>query len=121
MKCDKCGAEMSEWEKFCPGCGAKTEFADKEFGKIKVDRPGSALAFAIPFSVFIDGKSKGSISNGSTLTFDVPFGTHVVAFNSAKDKENREITLSESKKEITITIKPKMGLLVGKAKIQSVE
>jgi tetratricopeptide (TPR) repeat protein len=38
MKCDKCGAELREGLKFCPGCGAKTP-AESALGDSGVKRP----------------------------------------------------------------------------------
>lgn len=121
MKCYKCGNEVREDEKFCSGCGAKSELADAPRGKIIIKRKKSFLGCAIPFSIFIDGVKKESISNGKTVVIDCLYGTHKVSFNSDKDKENREITISESKQSVTLNIKPKFGLIVGKAKIFSVE
>lgn len=121
MKCSKCGNEIREDEKFCSGCGAKSEFADMPRGKIIIKRKKSFVGCVIPFSVYIDGVQKESINNGKTLIFDVIYGTHVVHFNSLKDKENREITISENKQSVTFNIKAKFGLVVGKAKITNVE
>jgi hypothetical protein len=121
MKCPKCGIELTEEQNFCKGCGAKTEFADMPKGKIIIKRKKSFFGCAIPFSVYLDGKSKGAISNGKELILECTYGTHTVHFNSTKDKENRELTLSENKKEIKINIKAKFGLVTGKAKIIDVE
>lgn len=123
MKCKKCGVEIALGEKFCPGCGAKTEYADMKFGKIIIHRKSNFYGCAIPFKIFIDEREMGTISNGETLTFDVPFGTHQVYFNKIGDKENREVTLSENKGEIKFTISTAMWrmALVAKAKIKKVE
>jgi len=121
VKCSKCGNEIKENEKFCKGCGAKSEFADMPRGKIIIKRKKSFVGCAIPFSIYIDGVQKESISNGKTCVFDCIYGTHTVHFNSMKDKENREITINENKESVTFNIKTKFGLVVGKAKIISVE
>ena len=53
MKCKKCGVEVTVGEKFCQGCGAKTEYADMKFGKIIVHRKSNFYGCAIPFKIFI--------------------------------------------------------------------
>ena len=123
MKCKKCGVEIALGEKFCQGCGAKTEYADLKFGKIIVRRKSNFCGCAIPFKIFIDEREMGTIRNGETLTFDVPFGTHHVYFNSPTDKANKEVTLSDDKTEIKFTISTDMWRMafVAKAKIKKVE
>ncbi len=123
MKCNKCGHVIAEGEKFCQGCGAKTEYANMKFGKVIIKRKGSFYGCAIPFTAYVDEKPKGNISNGKTIELEVPYGTHKISFNSPKDKANREITLSEEKPVITFTIKTNMWAFsfIAKAKIVSVE
>lgn len=123
MKCEKCGHEIKDGEKFCQGCGTKTEFANLTYGKVIIKRKSSFYGCAIPFTVYVDEKPKGNISNGKTLELEVPYGTHKISFNTPKDKANREITLSDDKKIITITVKtnPWAFSMIAKAKIISVE
>ena len=123
MKCKKCGVEITVGEKFCQGCGAKTEYADMKFGKIIVKRNSNFYGMAIPFKIFIDDREMGTIANGKELTFDVPYGTHVVHFNSLKDKQNREVTIGDDKKTIKFTITTNIWAFsfIAKAKIKKVE
>lgn len=123
MKCPKCGVEITLGEKFCQGCGTKTEYADLKFGKLIIHRKSSFYGCAIPFKIFVDEREMGTINNGDTLTFEIPYGTHQVYFNSVGDKANREVTLSEDKNEIKFTIKTDMWRMafVAKAKIKTVE
>ena len=86
MKCEKCGNEIINYEKFCVKCGEKTIYADASFGTITVTRKSSFYGCAIPFKVFVDGKLANTINNGKTITLNVPYGEHKVSFNKANSK-----------------------------------
>lgn len=123
MKCEKCGNNITEGEKFCAGCGAKTEYADLTYGSLIITRKKSIYGCAIPFKIFIDGNLKGRISNGETINLEIPYGTHKISFNKANSKQNRIITISDDKKNIKITVKVNMFALafIAQAKIIDVE
>lgn len=123
MKCEKCGNEIKDGEKFCSGCGAKTEYADLVYGSLIVYRKKSIFGCAIPFKVYIDGNLKGSIVNGDTISLEIPYGTHKISFNKPNSKVNRIITISDDKKSVKFTIKSDMFALalIAQAKIIDVE
>lgn len=123
MKCEKCGNEIKDGEKFCGGCGAKTEYADLTYGTLIISRKKSIFGCAIPFKVYIDGVLKEKVSNGQTVSIEIPYGTHKVSFNKPSSSVNRIITISEDKKSVKFLIKVNMFAisLVAQAKIISVE
>ena len=123
MKCSKCENEIKSGEKFCKGCGAKTEYADLTYGKLVVTRKKSIFGCAIPFKIYIDEELKGRIQNGDTLSLEILYGTHKVSFNKPKYKLNILLTISDDKKSVKFTIKANLFALalIAQAKIIDVE
>ena len=114
MICLNCGCKLDLEAKFCPHCGKETPLNNENnIGKITIVREKKMLGFAIPFDVYIDDTKLGTLSNNSSLTTRSTVSTE-------KDViEN--IELSEDKKEVTITIIPKMGLISAKPYIKEIK
>lgn len=90
-------------------------------GKIIVKRKKSVLACAIPFKVLIDGIEVGSLKNGQELIKEVSNSNHNVVIKTLEKSTPVDVELTEEKYSATITVGPKLGLLVAHVKILSVE
>ena len=79
------------------------------------------LGFAIPFHVYIDDTKLGTLSNNSSLTTRSPLSKHEIKIISTEKDVIENIELSEDKKEVTITIIAKMGLISAKPYIKEIK
>ena len=79
------------------------------------------LGFAIPFDVYIDDTKLGTLSNNSSLTTRSSLSMHEIKIISTEKDVIENIELSEDKKEVTITIIPKMGLISAKPYIKEIK
>ncbi len=119
MKCPKCNEIVNNREKFCSSCGSK--FNKDEMGVIVINRPKKATGCAISFEAFIDGEKVDSVGNGKTFCYDNFLGSHKVSFKTAGNKEvGADVELTKDKREVTVVVVPKMGLLVAKPSIKEV-
>lgn len=121
MYCTGCGCELKLGVKFCTNCGKPTSLADSDnVGKIIVIREKKMMAWAISFDVYIDDTSLGSLKNGTTLETNVPLGTHEIKLSSTEATITREIELTSSKKEATVYVIPRMGMITAKPFVKEI-
>ena len=105
MICLNCGCKLDLGVKFCPHCGKETPLNNENnIGKITIVREKKMLGFAIP-----------SLTTRSTLSM------HEIKLVSTEKDVIENIELSEDKKEVTITIIPKMGLISAKPYIKEIK
>ncbi len=122
MVCLNCGFNLDLGAKFCTHCGKETNLANpNKEGKITIIRLKKVFAFIMPFDVYIDGTKLGVLTNNSTLSCAVTFGNHEVVFKSTEKDVIQNVFLSEDKKEVTITIIPKLGLIAARPFIKEVK
>ena len=122
MICLNCGCKLDLGAKFCPHCGKETPLNNENnIGKITIVREKKMLGFAIPFDVYIDDTKLGTLSNNSSLTTRSPLSMHEIKIISTEKDVIENIELSEDKKEVTITIIPKMGLISAKTYINEIK
>lgn len=88
---------------------------------IKVTRLKKVFGFAIPFTLFIDDKEIGSLSNGKTFECEVSEGTHKVVIKSLEKDFKEEITLDEEHKNVEITVVAAMGLVAARPKLKEIK
>lgn len=122
MICLDCGRNIDLGAKFCPYCGKETLLNNENnIGKITVIREKKMLGFAIPFDVYIDNTKLGTLSNNSSLTTNVTLNRHEIKLVSTEKDVIENIELSENKKEVVLTIIPKMGLIAAKPYIKEIK
>ena len=122
MYCLNCGKKLEIGEKFCKNCGNKTKYHDENgIGKIIISRVNKYTGCLIDFEVFIDEDKVGVLKNGNALTYQMPYGIYNVRISFMNSSANEQVTISEAKKEVEITVTVKMGLLAGKPHISSVQ
>ncbi len=122
MICLNCGKDIGMGNKFCPNCGKPTQIANKDnVGSIIIKRENKYVGSLVKFDVFIDDEAVGKLSNGGTLSFDMPLGSYDVKLSAAGSNVVREVDLTEKNKIVEITIVCKMGMVTGKPYIKSVE
>ena len=122
MICLNCGCKLDLEAKFCPHCGKETPLNNENnIGKITIVREKKMLGFAIPFDVYIDETKLGTLSNNSSLTTRSTLSMHEIKLVSTEKDVIENIELSEDKKEVTITIIPKMGLISAKPYIKEIK
>lgn len=122
MICLDCGRNIDLGSKFCPYCGKETLLNNENnIGKITVIREKKMLGFAIPFDVYIDNTKLGTLSNNSSLTTNVTLNRHEIKLVSTEKDVIENIELSENKKEVVLTIIPKMGLIAAKPYIKEIK
>lgn len=121
MICLNCGYKLELGAKFCTHCGKETSLSDpNKTGKINIIREKKVFGFAIPFDVYVDDSKLGSLKNGSTLTCPASLDIHEIVLKSTEKDVIQSVSLSEDKKEVTIRIVPKMGLIAAKPFIKEV-
>lgn len=121
MFCLGCGCKLELGAKFCTNCGKETGLSNADnVGVITIVRESKALGFAIPFEVYVDDVKLGTLSNGSSLTTKVVLGPHEVKFISTEKAVIENIELTENKKEVVISVIPKMGLIAAKPYVKDI-
>ena len=122
MICLNCGCKLDLEAKFCPHCGKETPLNNENnIGKITVVREKKMLGFAIPFDVYIDDTKLGTLKNGTTLTAKATLCPHEIKLTSTEKDVIQSIELTENKKEVVISIIPKMGLIAAKPYIKDIK
>lgn len=122
MICLGCGCNLELGAKFCTHCGKETGLSNTDnVGTITIVRESKMFGFAIPFSVYIDNIKLGTLNNGTTLSTKAVLCPHEVKFTSTEKDVIETIELTESKKEVVITIIPKMGLIAAKPYIKDIK
>lgn len=122
MICLNCGYKIDLGSKFCPYCGSPTKLSDENsVGKLTVIREKKTMGFAISFEVYVDDSKLGTLKNNSSLSCDLPFGTHEIIFKSTEKDLVQNIILNENQKSVEIHIIPKMGLIAAKPYITEIK
>ena len=88
---------------------------------IKVTRLKKIFGFAIPFTLIIDDKEIGSLSNGKSYECVVEKGNHKVTIKSLEKDYIEEVTLDDEHKNIEITLTAKMGLVAARPNIKEIK
>ena len=86
---------------------------------IKVTRLKKVFGFAIPFTLYLDDKEVGSLSNGKSFECIVTEGMHKITLKSTEKDVNVDVTLSKDHK-VEITLVAGMGLIAARPKIVEV-
>ena len=121
MYCLECGIKLDFNAKFCCNCGKPTPMSDEnKVGRINIIREKKMFAFAISFSVYVDDTLLGYLKNGTALSTDIVIGPHKIVLKSTEKDVIHDILLTEEKKEVDITIEPKMGLVAAKPSIKEI-
>lgn len=122
MYCVNCGCKLELEAKFCTHCGAKTAMANSDnIGKIIVTRKNMMWGFAIPFNVYVDDNKLGTLTNGKTLSCTASLCSHRIVLKSTEDDVVVDIDLSTNKKEVTLIIIPKMGLIAARPYVEEIK
>lgn len=122
MICLNCGCKLDLEAEFCSHCGKETPLNNENnIGKITIVREKKILVFAIPFDVYIDDTKLGTLSNNSSLTTRSPLSMLEIKLVSTEKDVIENIELSEDKKEVKITIIPKMSLISVKPYIKEIK
>ena len=122
MVCLECGRMIELGTKFCPHCGKETPLNNENnVGTITVVREKKMFGWAIPFDVYIDDTKLGTLKNGTTLTTKATLCTHEIKLTSTEKDIIQSIGLTENKKEVVISIIPKMGLIAAKPYIKDIK
>lgn len=122
MFCLGCGCKLELGAKFCTNCGKETGLSNTDnVGTITIVRENKVFGFAIPFEVYVDDVKLGTLSNGATLSTKAVLCPHEVKFTSTEKDVIEIIELTENKKEVIITIVPKMGLIAGRPYVKDIK
>ena len=122
MVCLECGRMIELGIKFCPHCGKATPLNNENnVGTITVVREKKMFGWAIPFDVYIDDTKLGTLKNGTTLTAKATLYPHEIKLTSTEKDVIQSIELTENKKEVVISIIPKMGLIAAKPYIKDIK
>ena len=73
-------------------------------------------SFTIPFDVYIDYSLLGK--NGTILSCPVSYGMHETVLKFTEKDAVQGIVLNENKKEVTLEVEQKMGLIAPKPNIK---
>ena len=121
MYCQNCGNILNPNSNFCGSCGTSLQAnVLPTGGKITVVRPKKFVGCAIPFKVFIGETFIGTLTNNSSVSYDVPFGEYMVVLKSVEKNVMQPAVLNENQREIIIEVVPKVGLLAARPNIISV-
>ena len=122
MICTNCGCKLEIGAKFCSHCGKETPLVkDDNVGKITIIRAKQIFGWAIPFEVYIDEVKLGVLKNNTTLTAPISLSEHEIKFTSTEKDVIQRIALDTNKKDVTIYIIPKMGLIAAKPAIKEIK
>jgi hypothetical protein len=88
---------------------------------IKVTRLKKVFGFAIPFTLLVDDKEIGSLSNGKSFDCIVTEGMHKVTFKSTEKDVHVDVTLSEEHQKVEIIITAAMGIIAARPNIKEVK
>lgn len=136
MYCTNCGKEMPDDSRFCTSCGKKMTDNSKictpyvggvglensqKMIKLIVTRKKSMLGMAVPMKVLIDGNQIASLKNDNSVEIDLPVGEHKMIIDTIGEVTEKMLNLTPEFSKVHVTLKMKMGLVTGKASIESIE
>lgn len=136
MFCKNCGKEMPETSKFCASCGTKVDAKQNSNGlvnegsqteanlktvKVIISRTKRLMGCAVPMKIIIDGNQIASLKNGANVEIDLPVGEHKLLIDTVGEVTDRVLNLTQDLNKVRISLIMKMGLVTGKAAIESIE
>ena len=87
---------------------------------LNITRQKKTMGFAVPFTVHVDDVVIGKLKNGSTISYNIKPGHHVVNIESVEKNTIEEIDVTESMSSIEIIVVAKMGFIAATAKLVDV-
>lgn len=139
MFCTNCGKEIPDGTKFCTSCGYKIENANTQpnanipvnnmqsnmsnskMVRLTVIRRKRILGLAVPMRILIDGNQIASLKNDNSVDIDLPAGQHRLLIDTVGEVTDQIIDLKPEFNRVTVTLIMKMGLVTGKAAIESIQ
>ena len=138
MFCEKCGKELPDTSKFCTSCGTvvnkNAEQNDNDLTrnvgqitenqktvKVVISRKKRLLGCAISMKVIIDGNKIASLKNNDKVEVDLPVGEHKLLIDTTGEVTDRVLNITPDLNKVHISLIMKMGLVTGKAAIESIE
>lgn len=138
MFCTNCGKEIPNGSKFCTACGSKIEntnaqaninipinnvqpnMSNSKMVRLTVIRRKRILGLAVPMKILVDGNQIASLKNDNSVDIDLPVGQHRLVIDTVGEVTDQMIDLRPEFNRVTITLIMKMGLVTGKAAIESI-
>ena len=121
MYCLNCGRKIELGEKFCRNCGNKTVYNSKDLATLRIIRENKVFGFAVAFDVFLDGDKIGTLKNGTTLEYMIPYGSYELKIGILGSNVFKKVLLLENKNILELIVVPKMGLLAAKPYIKDIQ
>ncbi len=130
MFCPKCGKELLEASNFCTACGYEiatsnmsqnVEKQNSKTVKIVITRIKKLIGCAIPMKIIIDGNKIASLKNNDKVEVDLPIGEHKLLIDTIGEVTDRILNLTPDLTKVSINLSMKMGLVSGKAAIESIK
>lgn len=143
MFCTNCGKEIPDGSKFCTSCGSKIENAQPtasvpvnnmqpnipnnnyqpngKMVRLTVVRKKRILGLAVPMRIIVDGNQIASLKNENSVDIDLPAGQHRLLIDTVGEVTDQIIDLKPEFNRVTVTLIMKMGLVTGKAAIESIQ
>ena len=135
MFCRNCGKELPENSNFCTSCGAKCDAnieqnnncevqpanQNSKSVKVVINRIKKMIGCAVPMKIIIDGNQVASLKNGANVEVDLPVGEHKLLIDTIGEVTDRVLNITPDLNKVKINLVMKMGLVSGKAAIESVE
>jgi hypothetical protein len=108
-----------------PKAAPELDVAAKSFtpsegkARIYVVRPKTTVGAAVTLQVSVDGRELGSTSRGTYLMTEVDPGEHIVSSKTLENSDEEKVT-TEAGRSYFFVIKPRMGLLVARVRLEPV-
>lgn len=134
MFCTKCGKEIPDESRFCTFCGTEIENVNQQSNvntqsdttnskmiKLTVTRKKRMLGFAVPMKILIDGNQIASLKNDNSIDIELPAGQHRLIVDTVGEVTDKTLDLNPEDNKVIVTLIMKMGLVTGKAAIESIK